>query len=75
MVRIQLLGHHRASTGTHLVDGQLAIIPSIFRRKNNYTDLTTRGLCINGYIVNTIVWAYLHIEIFIVHSTLKNAKT
>ena len=40
MVRIQLLGHHRASTGTHLVDGQLAIIPSIFRRKNNYTGLT-----------------------------------
>ena len=40
MLRIQLLGHHQASTGTHLVDGQLAIIPSIFRRKNNYTGLT-----------------------------------
>ena len=40
MVRIQLLGHHRASTGTHLVDGQLAVIPSIFRLKNNYTGLT-----------------------------------
>ena len=40
MVRIQLLGHHRDSTRTHLVDGQLAIIPSIFRRKNNYTGLT-----------------------------------
>ena len=40
MVRIQLLGHQRASIRTHLVDGQLAIIPSILRRKNNYTGLT-----------------------------------
>ena len=40
MLRIQLLGHQRASTGLHLVDGQLAIIPSTFRRKNNFTGLT-----------------------------------
>ena len=30
----------RASTGIHKVDGQLAITPSIFRRKNKYTGLT-----------------------------------
>ena len=40
MVRIQLLGHQRASTGLHLVDGQFAIIPSTFRHKNKYTGLT-----------------------------------
>ena len=37
MERIQLLGNQRASTGLHLVDGQLAIIPSTLRRKNKYT--------------------------------------
>ena len=28
------------STSIHIVDGQLSIIPSIFRRKNKYTGLT-----------------------------------